>query len=159
MSWVCFRPLSTPQNICSEGQRILFLSLIYHRHTHGLNLNQPDDSTYVLLDVVRMPHCCVSPPCLPENVALKRTLTLQRADGIQVTDISWRSRAASSKAHPWWWYPVPASPFLAQMRIVTSFLSVFSLLAKVPRFPFFHCNDLQFLTTLRRVNMFPGSIF
>ena len=60
MSWVCFRPLSTPQNICSEGQRILFLSLIYHRHTHGLNLNQPDDSTYVLLDVVRMPHCCVS---------------------------------------------------------------------------------------------------
>ena len=88
-----------------------------------------------------MSHCCVYPPCLPESVALKRTLTLQRADGNWVTDISWRSRAASSKAHPWWWYLAPVSPFLAQMRIVTSFLFMFSLQAKVPRFPFFHCND------------------
>lgn len=35
-----------------------------------------------------MSHCFVSPPRLPESIALKRTLTLQRADGIQVTDTS-----------------------------------------------------------------------
>ena len=35
-----------------------------------------------------MSHCCVSPPCLTESITFKRTLALQRADGIRVTETS-----------------------------------------------------------------------
>ena len=89
---MCFRPLSAPPNICGEGQTILFFSLIYHRHTHGLYLNQPDDSTYVLLDVVRIPHCCVS-WCSPSIsvLTLLETKNQEFSDSSCPGDHAWSS--------------------------------------------------------------------
>lgn len=98
---MCFRAPSAPQNICGEGQRSLFLSLICHRHTPGLYLNQPDDSTYVLLEDVRMPPCCVS-QCSPSVsvLTLLETGNQQFSDSSCPGDQAWSSSASEAWLSP-----------------------------------------------------------
>lgn len=86
LSRVCFRPPSASQNICSKGRSVLFLFsfLIHHRHTHGLYLNQPDDSTYHVLGYCGNATLLYISQCLPSI----SVLTLLGTGNQQFSDTS-----------------------------------------------------------------------